>query len=173
MGAPDLSQHNDPLSLRLSFADLLTASIKPPILLLAKASMCLPPRPHPHRPPLCHFSSNQIMTDRTEKKKKGGWKGGKKKKKSHDFHMNSFDCAAHSQLYAGKNIGGSPELHLTDSSRLLRGRVKCHHKSSTQVTHRRVGDNASSSAQEDAHENASAPWRGDTGRFTCRDSRDR
>lgn len=80
MGAPDLSQHNDPLSLRLSFADLLTASIKPPILLLAKASMCLPPRPRPHRPPLCHFSSNQIMTDRTEKKKKGGWKGGKKRR---------------------------------------------------------------------------------------------
>lgn len=66
--------------------------------------------------------------------------------------MNSFDCTAHSQLCAGKNIGGSPELHLTDSSRLLWGRVKCHHKSSTQVTHRRVGDNANSSAQEDAHE---------------------
>lgn len=66
--------------------------------------------------------------------------------------MNSFDCTAHSQLYAGKNIGGSPELHLADSSRLLWGRVECHHKSSTQVTHRRVGDNVSSSAQEDAHE---------------------
>lgn len=91
------------------------------------------------------------MTDPTEKPKKGGLEGGKKKK-SHDFHMNSFDCTAHSQLYAGKNIGGSPELHLTDSSRPLWGRVKCHRKSSTQVTHRRVRDNASSSAQGDAHE---------------------
>lgn len=78
MGAPDLSQHNDPLLLCLSFADLLTASIKPPILLLAKASLCLPPRPH--HPPLCHFSSNQIMTDRTEKLKKGGLEGGKKRR---------------------------------------------------------------------------------------------
>lgn len=74
MGAPDPSQHNDPLLLRLSFADLLTASIKPPILLLAKASLCLPPpSPPPPSSPLPFYQqSNNDRPYREAKKRRAG-----------------------------------------------------------------------------------------------------
>lgn len=113
--------------LRLSYAALLTASVKLPILLLAKACS---PTPH------CHFTSNQITTwtNCAEKNQKE-----KQQQKKNDLMIFTWIALiallnSHSQFCAGKNIMGSPEQQLNESSRLLRGRVKCHHKSSTKVT---------------------------------------
>ncbi len=105
--------------LRLSYADLLTASIKLLISLLAKLSS-----PNPH----CHFTSNQITTWTTcaEKSNKTiSW---------FSWIVLIALLNSHSQLCAGKNIGGSPEQQLTELFRLPGCRVRCRHKASTKVT---------------------------------------